>query len=437
MLSEATADLGAGRTACAFTERCFVVVLKGRRFEHFAAGDAGLVRSVDHDAQICHVLFEGSASTTPVAMRHLKVVSPPLEARFAGSSEPPAAYHKAASSSSPPSSFRAPSLGSRPHPCCVTEDDELFPQTVQLQMVTNEVDYYYGEPYSAPESWPQPRVAVDVAHRCPERSAENNTANPVLLELAGLASTDSDEQFTVVTRPQNWPSRRRVDTCRVQRVPVPVEAASSSSVKLGQCALDFMDSSEGFAAGLSALTDGLGEAIKFRQPGTKQSPISAVWGARSHMSRLDHFDAFGNVDNLHAPAGMQLNSFSGALMQWPGSDPYVSPRLAAPLPLTPPSLAVDMCAHPATPLSARGSRLCNPDYPGAPLARGQCPMQPSVQPFPNLWHSQHFSPPPLGRCGPENGKQGSMRQLSPPWNILEGIHGLPNLLECRQPMPMH
>ncbi|CAK0875772.1 unnamed protein product, partial [Prorocentrum cordatum] len=50
-----------------------VVVLSGRHFPAFGAGDLGLVSRVDKEAQNCEVLFEGRSSAVPVALRHLRV----------------------------------------------------------------------------------------------------------------------------------------------------------------------------------------------------------------------------------------------------------------------------------------------------------------------------------------------------------------------------
>ncbi|CAK0794746.1 unnamed protein product [Prorocentrum cordatum] len=65
-----------------------VVVLGGRHFDAFEAGDAGLVTRVDLEAQNCEVLFEGRASAVPVALRHLRAAPSSLEAASAGPASP-------------------------------------------------------------------------------------------------------------------------------------------------------------------------------------------------------------------------------------------------------------------------------------------------------------------------------------------------------------
>ncbi|CAJ1353340.1 unnamed protein product [Effrenium voratum] len=50
-----------------------VVVLSGRNFPSFGAGDQGRVLRVDQEALNCEVLFDGQGHPVPVALRHLKV----------------------------------------------------------------------------------------------------------------------------------------------------------------------------------------------------------------------------------------------------------------------------------------------------------------------------------------------------------------------------
>lgn len=58
------------------TAGCSVVVLNGRHFLAFGAGDEGVVKRVDHEAQNCDVLFNGKSDAVPVALRHLRAKSP-------------------------------------------------------------------------------------------------------------------------------------------------------------------------------------------------------------------------------------------------------------------------------------------------------------------------------------------------------------------------
>merc|ERR1712217_748933 len=127
------------------------------------------------------------------------------------------------------------------------------------------------------------------------------------------------------------------------------------------------------------------------------------------------------LDHLQAAHGDYFRHMSRGPMS------CLSPRSGAPPALTPPSLAVGsdlLSSHPNTPVSAR-----------RPLGLGQ--LQPSAQPFPNLWQPQQLTPPL--NCGVRESKPGPghLRQLSPPRNILENLPGLPNLLEYRHPMSMH
>lgn len=57
-----------------------VVVLNGRHFPAFNAGDQGTVLRVVPDAQNCEVLFEGKSQPVSVALRHLRVLSSPAVA---------------------------------------------------------------------------------------------------------------------------------------------------------------------------------------------------------------------------------------------------------------------------------------------------------------------------------------------------------------------
>lgn len=57
-----------------------VCVLSGRHFPLFSAGDAGEVVRVDKEALNCDVLFQGAMHPVPVALRHLKLTRPPLNA---------------------------------------------------------------------------------------------------------------------------------------------------------------------------------------------------------------------------------------------------------------------------------------------------------------------------------------------------------------------
>lgn len=57
-----------------------VCVLNGRHFPLFAAGDQGEVLRVDYEAMNCDVLFEGAMHAVPVALRHLRLIRPPLNA---------------------------------------------------------------------------------------------------------------------------------------------------------------------------------------------------------------------------------------------------------------------------------------------------------------------------------------------------------------------
>mmetsp|Transcript_67979 Transcript_67979/g.107806 ORF Transcript_67979/g.107806 Transcript_67979/m.107806 type:complete len:732 (+) Transcript_67979:46-2241(+) len=52
-----------------------VVVLNGRHFPAFGAGDEGVVTRVDPEAQNCEVVFNGKAEAIPVALRHLRATS--------------------------------------------------------------------------------------------------------------------------------------------------------------------------------------------------------------------------------------------------------------------------------------------------------------------------------------------------------------------------
>ncbi|CAE7437697.1 FOLD2 [Symbiodinium natans] len=51
-----------------------VVVLNGRHFPSFGAGDQGRVLQVDKEALNCDVLFDGSSRPIPVALRHLRLL---------------------------------------------------------------------------------------------------------------------------------------------------------------------------------------------------------------------------------------------------------------------------------------------------------------------------------------------------------------------------
>eukprot|EP00747_Dinoflagellata_sp_TGD_P023652 gnl/TRDRNA2_/TRDRNA2_129978_c0_seq1.p1 gnl/TRDRNA2_/TRDRNA2_129978_c0~~gnl/TRDRNA2_/TRDRNA2_129978_c0_seq1.p1 ORF type:complete len:665 (-),score=116.32 gnl/TRDRNA2_/TRDRNA2_129978_c0_seq1:67-2061(-) len=63
---------------------CYVCVLGGRHFPSFTAGDAGEVIRVDHEALNCEVLFDGASEPVPVALRHLKLLSPPQQRTATG-----------------------------------------------------------------------------------------------------------------------------------------------------------------------------------------------------------------------------------------------------------------------------------------------------------------------------------------------------------------
>jgi len=56
-------------------EGCHVVVLQGRHFPAFGAGDEGVVLRVDEEAQNCHVHFRGKAHAVQVALRHIRFIS--------------------------------------------------------------------------------------------------------------------------------------------------------------------------------------------------------------------------------------------------------------------------------------------------------------------------------------------------------------------------
>eukprot|EP00404_Azadinium_spinosum_P001697 CAMPEP_0180431860 /NCGR_PEP_ID=MMETSP1036_2-20121128/8618_1 /TAXON_ID=632150 /ORGANISM="Azadinium spinosum, Strain 3D9" /LENGTH=653 /DNA_ID=CAMNT_0022437637 /DNA_START=1 /DNA_END=1958 /DNA_ORIENTATION=+ len=68
-----TGRAGAGTGGQEITTGCRVVVLNGRHFSAFGAGDEGVVRRVDPEAQNCEVLFDGRAQPVQVALRHLRV----------------------------------------------------------------------------------------------------------------------------------------------------------------------------------------------------------------------------------------------------------------------------------------------------------------------------------------------------------------------------
>jgi len=53
-----------------------VVVLNGRHFPSFGAGDQGRVLQVDKEALNCDVLFDGNPRPVPVALRHLRLLKP-------------------------------------------------------------------------------------------------------------------------------------------------------------------------------------------------------------------------------------------------------------------------------------------------------------------------------------------------------------------------
>merc|ERR1719507_970753 len=59
-----------------------VAVLSGRHFPLFSAGDQGEVVRLDQEALNCDVLFEGATQPVPVALRHLRLVQPPLDSKF-------------------------------------------------------------------------------------------------------------------------------------------------------------------------------------------------------------------------------------------------------------------------------------------------------------------------------------------------------------------
>jgi len=54
---------------------CRVVVLNGRNFPSFQAGDQGRVIRVDKEALNCEVLFDGASQPVPVALRHLRLAT--------------------------------------------------------------------------------------------------------------------------------------------------------------------------------------------------------------------------------------------------------------------------------------------------------------------------------------------------------------------------
>jgi len=58
-----------------------VAVLSGRHFPLFSAGDQGEVVRLDQEALNCDVLFEGATQPVPVALRHLRIVQPPLDSK--------------------------------------------------------------------------------------------------------------------------------------------------------------------------------------------------------------------------------------------------------------------------------------------------------------------------------------------------------------------
>eukprot|EP00930_Biecheleria_cincta_P053187 TRINITY_DN3856_c0_g1_i1.p1 TRINITY_DN3856_c0_g1~~TRINITY_DN3856_c0_g1_i1.p1 ORF type:complete len:569 (-),score=106.49 TRINITY_DN3856_c0_g1_i1:213-1919(-) len=59
------------------TEGCRVAVLNGRHFPAFGAGDEGVVTKLTAESQNCEVRFDGRPKPVPVALRHLRVISPP------------------------------------------------------------------------------------------------------------------------------------------------------------------------------------------------------------------------------------------------------------------------------------------------------------------------------------------------------------------------
>lgn len=76
-----------GRKTREITSGCTVVVLNGRQFAAFGAGDEGVVLRVDPEAQNCDVLFSGKSSSIPVALRHLRPKSPTSREEVAGDPE--------------------------------------------------------------------------------------------------------------------------------------------------------------------------------------------------------------------------------------------------------------------------------------------------------------------------------------------------------------
>jgi len=68
-----------GRRTSEICAGCRVVVLNGRHFPSFSAGDEGVVLSVDQEAHNCFVRFKGNDTSVPVALRHLRAMSQPVE----------------------------------------------------------------------------------------------------------------------------------------------------------------------------------------------------------------------------------------------------------------------------------------------------------------------------------------------------------------------
>lgn len=79
---------------------CRVVVLNGRHFPAFAAGDEGTVLRVDAEAQNCQVLFAGRTEGVQVALRHLRACSRSPSAAAAASAQPPSRCNAGGASSS-------------------------------------------------------------------------------------------------------------------------------------------------------------------------------------------------------------------------------------------------------------------------------------------------------------------------------------------------
>jgi len=73
-------QLAGSRQASQITAGCQVVVLNGRHFPSFSAGDEGVVLSVDQEAHNCFVRFQGNDTSVPVALRHLRATSQAAEA---------------------------------------------------------------------------------------------------------------------------------------------------------------------------------------------------------------------------------------------------------------------------------------------------------------------------------------------------------------------